>query len=377
MLGRMSLSPSPPRKASICLAMIVKNEAHVIERCLASVRPLLSHWVVVDTGSTDGTQDVIRKAMEGVPGEVYDRPWRGFGKSRTEAFDLAQGKADYALVIDADDVLQIPEGFTLPPLEHDVYRLDIHLGALRYKRPQLFSLEKPWQYVGVMHEYAHCDEPVTRGEIEGLVYKCTHDGARSKDPEKYRHDAEVLEQGMKDEPENPRYVFYAAQSWRDVPDDHRARELYLKRGAMGGFPEEVFCALVEAARAAHRLGEPWETVLGAYLRAHEHRPTRVEPLYELALYCRLRKEYGLAWLFSDAGARIRFPTEDVLFVPSDVYAWRIHDEHSLAAFYTGRLELSREINERLLADPRVPAEQHARLRDNIGWADKALAAKKT
>ena len=37
---------------SLCLNMIVKNEAHVIRRCLDSVRPFVSHWVIVDTGST-------------------------------------------------------------------------------------------------------------------------------------------------------------------------------------------------------------------------------------------------------------------------------------------------------------------------------------
>ena len=44
----------------ICLNMIVKNEAPVIERCLASVRPWIDHWVVVDTGSTVGTEERIR-----------------------------------------------------------------------------------------------------------------------------------------------------------------------------------------------------------------------------------------------------------------------------------------------------------------------------
>ena len=37
---------------TINLCMIVKNEAHVIERCLASVLPLIDKWSIVDTGST-------------------------------------------------------------------------------------------------------------------------------------------------------------------------------------------------------------------------------------------------------------------------------------------------------------------------------------
>ena len=43
---------------TICLNMIVKNEQPVIRRCLASVKEMIDYWVIVDTGSTDGTQDL-------------------------------------------------------------------------------------------------------------------------------------------------------------------------------------------------------------------------------------------------------------------------------------------------------------------------------
>lgn len=38
---------------SICLNMIIKNEAPVIDRCLASVKPWIDRWVIVGAGSTD------------------------------------------------------------------------------------------------------------------------------------------------------------------------------------------------------------------------------------------------------------------------------------------------------------------------------------
>ena len=109
---------------TICLNMIVKNEAHVIERCLASVRPWIDSWVIVDTGSTDGTQELIRKTLDDIPGEVVERLWVNFSVNRTEALHLAGTRADYVLIIDADEVLEANEGFSMPALTDDAGRRD-------------------------------------------------------------------------------------------------------------------------------------------------------------------------------------------------------------------------------------------------------------
>lgn len=89
--------------------MIVKNEAPVIARCLASVKPWVDHWVIVDTGSSDGTQDLVRQCMEGVPGSLHERPWVDFAHNRNEALELARPHGDYLLFIDADEQLRVPK----------------------------------------------------------------------------------------------------------------------------------------------------------------------------------------------------------------------------------------------------------------------------
>ena len=62
-----------PRRPTVCLSMIVKNEAPVIRRCLASVCPLIDSWVIIDTGSNDGTQEIIREYLRDIPGELHER----------------------------------------------------------------------------------------------------------------------------------------------------------------------------------------------------------------------------------------------------------------------------------------------------------------
>ena len=96
-----------PRRGALCLNMIVKNEIANLERCLGSVAPYISCWVIGDTGSSDGTQEFIRSffASRGVPGELHSFPFEDFAQARNEALRLARASAlpfDYILLTDAD-----------------------------------------------------------------------------------------------------------------------------------------------------------------------------------------------------------------------------------------------------------------------------------
>ncbi|WP_449344382.1 glycosyltransferase, partial [Streptomyces narbonensis] len=133
---------------SICLCMIVKNEAKVIERCLASVRGLVDTWVISDTGSTDGTQELIRTALAGIPGELREESWVNFGHNRSSNIAHARGRADYLLLLDADHVLR--QDGPLPELTSDAYMIR-HAGSLEYRIKRLVRGDLPWRYEGVTH----------------------------------------------------------------------------------------------------------------------------------------------------------------------------------------------------------------------------------
>src|SRR5438105_1336932 len=72
------------KRKTVCVNMIVKNEKDVITRCLGSVLPIIDYWVIVDTGSTDGTQKIIKDFMKEnkVKGELFERPWKNFEHNR-------------------------------------------------------------------------------------------------------------------------------------------------------------------------------------------------------------------------------------------------------------------------------------------------------
>ena len=104
-------------KPTVTLCMIVKDESHIIQDCLKSVARFIDRYDITDTGSTDGTQDLIKKTFDelGIPGDVHQSDWKGFGKSRSESLENCEIKADYGLIIDADDY--ITGELSIPPLD--------------------------------------------------------------------------------------------------------------------------------------------------------------------------------------------------------------------------------------------------------------------
>jgi len=349
---------------NVCLNMIVKNEADVLPRCFASLRDHIDSWVIVDTGSTDGTQEIVRRELSGIPGELHERPWVNFGHNRTEALELAKAKADYTLIVDADEVLEFEPGFTWPS-GADLYEILVDLGGTQYYRANLLRAALPWRYLGVLHEVPVCPEVKTTGKCAGLVNRPHADGARSKDPNKFRRDAERIEYELSVNDcgdLRPRYLFYLAQSWRDCGEYALARKWYTLRASTSGFVEETWYAAYQAAQMTEALGLHDE-VAGYYLKAYEARPTRAEPLYALARYLRLREKYAQAVVFAEAARRMPWPS-DILFVDSSVYIWRAHDEFAISAFYAGRKGDAVQANEMLLTLP-IPDGERERITNNL------------
>jgi hypothetical protein len=325
----------------IVLTMIVKNEAHVIERCLDSVRPLIDAYCIVDTGSTDGTQDVIRKALGAMPGEVFDRPWQDFGTNRSEALMLAQPFGDYSLMIDAD--VQCVIDPSLDPTEFrrnltsDFYRI-MFRDNLEYQRPLLSSTHKLFTYRGVLHEYLDAPPDASDGGVlKGLHYRSYTDGASWRNPTKYADDAQTFAKALaegRDPDLTGRYLFYMGQSFRDAGDHEAAAFAYRARAEMPGWEQETYVAWLWHARMLRKMGKPLPEILDSLLRAQEVVPTRAEAWCQAATYAREDERIQSAFVFSRRALDIERPDE-ALFLEPDTYAWRALYEYSIAAYYIG------------------------------------------
>lgn len=375
--------PAPSKHKTLTLCMIVKNEAHVIERCLASVLPVIDYWVIVDTGSTDGTQQKIKDFFDrnGISGEIHERPWIDFGHNRSEALELAQKTdTDYALMIDADEILVFDPGFDpvafKDGLNADLYNIFAQFGQTRYHRPQLTSNKKRFYYRGVLHEYVDCHDPIaTRDFARGFMNTPIQDGARSSDPQKYAKDAakfeESLASGKVEEKDFNRYHFYMAQSYRDSQQWEKALAAYLKRADLGGWNEEVFYSLYQAGRIMEILEKPVDNIIQAYFKAYQTAPWRAESLWAAARLCRSFSRFDQGYRFAKQGLKIRYP-EGALFVGQGIYEWALLDEFAIAAYWTGHYRESRMASIQLLKDGKFPPDQKERIEANLKFASDSI-----
>jgi tetratricopeptide (TPR) repeat protein len=91
--------------------MIVKNESATLARCLSSVKDVVDEMIVVDTGSSDGTQDIAR--ANGA--QLIQSSWENdFSRARNQS--LAPATGAWILVLDADEYLLSEDAVALREL---------------------------------------------------------------------------------------------------------------------------------------------------------------------------------------------------------------------------------------------------------------------
>ncbi len=360
--SRPEAAESTPNKKTICLNMIVKNESRVIEACLASVKPWIDYWVIVDTGSDDNTMEIIRNCMKDIPGELHERSWVDFSHNRNEALSLAKNKGDYVLLIDADEVLQCSKDFSLPVLEKDLYLILVRqIGIADIQRNGLINNYLDWDWKGVIHEVISCSEMQSAEILRGvlILYNTHKDGCsgRSRDSQtvKYLRDAELLERLLQEDPNNSRYVYHLAVSYMGAEKYELAKETLERRILLPSSDlHETYLAIYFLGHMKERLND-FNGALASFARAYTWHPVCAEPLVHSARIYREKGKPFLGYLLSKQSLTHPVPEEDPYI------EYLIYDHVRLIEFVNcalafGQYKEALDGCAQLLTNPNLPEE---------------------
>lgn len=416
-------------KTTLAVTMIVKNEIKVLPRLFESIIPWLDYWVIHDTGSTDGTQKYIIDYFtdKNVPGELHHTPWKNFGYNRTLAIQSTKNKADYTMLLDADFVVKVVD----PDFKNNMAKMGGHgyliqyFGGLDYRQNLLVNTSFNWEYKGVTHEFIHATDMDNNKlyKFDGIMINHRADGGNRHD--KFERDIKLLEEGLKDEPNNGRYLFYLGQSYKDlggtkknmidyqrrtidelkrkidaknsnngyiltieqqtklkekiqemekeIPKDDEWRELtkkciepYYKRAKIGGWGEEVYYSYLQIGIAKMRLEYDFWDFMPDLLHAYIVRPGRLEALFNLIRYCRLNKMANLGYHLGKMAEKNKYPT-DYLFIDRSIHEWGFIDELALCSHQVGDIELAYKLGQRLVDEKKYPDRDKERIERNFQY----------
>jgi len=352
----------------LALNFICKDESHVIGKMLESCKTITDLIVVNDTGSTDGTQDIIRKFGEdnNIPTYVFERPFDDFEKSRTHAMEKLRDVVKelgwdankvHGYWFDCDETLIIDPKFNKDQFVNDLYMINTFIGQMKYTRNTFFKVSKPFRWYGPIHEFIVCDEQnITSGLAENIHVDVQMTGAswQGDIPTKYKNHAFVLEKYIDANRQDPRWIFYTAQSYHDsasIPDNREENEERLRRALKyykervnrtDGYAEEIYYSQFRIGTIMRSLEEPWNLTHQELLKAYNMDPSRAESIKIIIDYYLQMNEWNMAYLYSKF-AKVNFHGKNpypnrLLFVDEALYIWKFAEAHAATCFYTGRMD---------------------------------------
>ena len=324
---------------SICLNMIVKNEAHILEATLENILKFIpiTYWVISDTGSTDETKTIIQTFFDKkqIKGELVEHEWKDFAYNRTKALECAFGKTDYLFIFDADDSIEGEAPLRFPPLKEDRYMFTFGK-EFSYERPLLITNRKKWFFTGVLHEYLDSSEVRTACSVKGPYYVVSgRGGNRSKDPNKYLNDAIVLKNAFEVETRadlKTRYTFYCGQSYMDAGMVDEAIEWYKKCESMPGWDQERYYSCIQLGELFRRKSD-WHQMQHYWSKSCQYDTERIEGVAMLMEELKKLDNHVLVNAMYHKWRDYRHDLTNKLFIRNFCYDYEIEFLNSVSAYY--------------------------------------------
>ncbi|MGH0485956.1 tetratricopeptide repeat-containing glycosyltransferase family 2 protein [Bacillus mycoides] len=305
---------------TISLCMIVRDEENTIDRCLDAVEKIVDEIIVVDTGSTDRTKEIVAKYTS----NIHDFPWvDDFAAARNFAFSKAT--QEYILWLDADDVLLEEAQESLKTLKReldgkvDAVSMPYYLvmdsnGKPLYctRRYRLVKREKQFQWFGKVHEYL-----AVSGEIYNSNVAITH----KKEKEITNRNLKIFQNAVAAGEElSPRDLFYYGNESMDnqkYDDAVLLYETFLNQEE--GWHEEKIYACGKLGDCYAKLGD-WEKAVETCTKSFRYGIPRGENCTRIGYIYMEQQKYNEAIFWFKLATEVPLAEDSPFHSPAS-YTW--------------------------------------------------------
>lgn len=301
------------------LVMIIKNGADTIIPVLESVAPYIDAWTILDTGSTDGTQELITKILQNIPGKLHQEPFVDFRHSRNRVLDLSENKCKYTLMLDDSYILHGGEHLRrlLQKSREGGYSLRItnEKRTTEYYSLRLLKSSLHIRYKYRVHEIPMYDDAVGISEENIYIEDMNTRGQIQRSYDRFEKDLEMLMLEHQENPQDNRIIRYLGLTnmlLRNNKDSYKWFQKLLKGKNLSD--EEKYTGLVNSAILLYKeLDGSYIDYIKLLEKAVMEIPYRAEPYYKLAIMYRQlgEMEKALSWIHLGANKPIPQVSEPI------------------------------------------------------------------
>jgi tetratricopeptide (TPR) repeat protein len=328
---------------TICLNSIVKNEGAIILRMLKSVETIIDTYCICDTGSTDDTIELIKNFFDErhIHGLIITEPFVNFEHNRNVALKACYGMSDYVLLMDADMVLDV-RSFNKNELQDNyIYSILQGSNSFYYPNVRIIKNDNTSKYIGVTHEYIDHGPNKINSIIDQSKLFIIDLGDGGSKHDKADRDIRLLKGDLEKNENNPRSLFYLANTYFDTNLNDEAIPYYLKRIEVGGWEQEVWYSYYRLGEIYKRKDDIQQAIM-YWMEGFALLPERLENVYKIINHYRIVGKQKLAYTYVKLIVDV-FNTHKTqpnirnsyLFTENNVYTHLIDYEIIILSYYNG------------------------------------------
>jgi glycosyltransferase involved in cell wall biosynthesis/tetratricopeptide (TPR) repeat protein len=300
----------------IHLCIMVKNGGEMFEKVLTENLPIIDRWTILDTGSTDGTQDVVRRVLAGKKGQLFEEPFLNFRDSRNRCLDLASTACKFTLMLDDTYAVRGDLRSFLNTVRSDQvansFSLLILSDDMEYYSNRILKAADKLRYIYTIHEVIQQKDnvPVVIPKEAATIFDYRADYMEKRTMDRKRYDLDRLFDMLKEDPTNPRHLYYLGQTYNLLEDWTNAAKYFELRATseLEGFKQEAVDSYFELARLYNfKLGKPWDLCEETYKKAFDLDPSRPESLYFIGVHYLLEGQNAIAFDYFKRGFLLGYP----------------------------------------------------------------------